>query len=385
MATVADPRHRAIFPQSRMRDDSAAADRFISVAGAALAAFELDRLTDDLGKNRRHVVPIVLIFVVLGVAAAGAFHYLTPLYRSAGDIEVHRQTLVRTATTLAVALVSALGVCLAGRVRLLAPILGIVAYLELAHLGQYLYRFGSPADLFPQTPLLEFLTRRTLPFRVLGENAYVFPNSNVFPALQEIRTHDAVERRDYVDYLNQIAGYDAREYFKVVRNVDAPGLDRLNVKYLISPPDRVAPSAKWRLVYSNTDGRIFENTRVWPRVFTLDPRTGDVANGSLSVTEYRETVNSVTFTAHVRGAAPVLAETSIISDGGWHARLNPGASLPVGKVGGLFLSTIIPAGTHQVHLDYRPPGFAAGVTLSATIAILLISTAYAGWRKRRRG
>ncbi len=357
---------------------------WVSVAGAALAAFELDRLTDDIGKNRRHLVPLVLIFVVLGVAAAGVFHYLTPLYRAAGDIEAHRQTLVRTVTTLALAIVSALGVGLAGRARLLTPLLGIVAYLELARLGQHLYRFGSPADLFPRTPLLESLARQPPPFRVLGEGAYVFPNSNVFPALQEIRTHDPVERRDYIDYLNQIAGYDTREYFKMIRNVNAPGLDRLNVKYLVSPPDRIAPSTKWRLVYSSTDGRVFENTHVWPRVFTLAPRTGDLASGSLTVTEYRETTNSITFTAQVRGVTSVLAETSIVSDGGWHARSNPGASLPVGKVGGAFLSIIIPAGTHQVHLDYRPPGFAAGMTLSATVAILLTAAAYARRRKQQR-
>ena len=356
---------------------------WVSVAGSALAAFELDRLSDDVGKNRRHLVPFVLIVVVLGVAAASVFHYLTPLYLAAGDTEAHRQTLVRTETTLALAIISALGVGLAGRVRLLTPLLGIVAYLELARLGQRLYRFGSPADLYPRTPLLEFLARQPPPFRVLGEGPYVFPNSNIFPALQEIRTHDPVERRDYTDYLDQIAGYDPREYFKAIRNVDAPGLDRLNVKYLVSPPDRIAPSTKWRLVYSGTDGRVFENTHVWPRVFTRAPRNRDVAIGSLSVSEYREIANSITFTARVRGVTPVLAETSIVTDGGWHARLDLGTNLRVGKVEGTFLSIIIPAGTHQVHLDYRPPGLTAGMTLSATVAILLPAAAYALRRKQR--
>jgi hypothetical protein len=219
---------------------------------------------------------------------------------------------------------------------------------------------------------------------VLGEGASVFPNSNVFPALQEIRTHDPVERRDYIDYLDQIAGYDRRNYFKLIQNVDAPGLDRLNVKYLVSPPDRIAPSVKWRLVYSGADGRVFENTHVWPRVFTLAPGNGSLAIGSLSVTDYREIANSISFTAQVPGVTPVLAETSIVSDGGWHARLDPGTSVPVGKTGGPFLSILLPAGTHRVNLDYRPPGFAAGLTLSATAAILLSAAAYARWRKQQR-
>src|ERR1700693_192158 len=185
-----------------------------------------------------------------------------------------------------------------------------------------------------------------------------------------------------LQHLPRAAG-DPREYFKAIRNVEAPGLDRLNVKYLVSPPDRIAPSTKWRLVYSGTDGRVFENTHVWPRVFTRAPRNGDVGIGSLSVSEYREIANSITFTARVRGVTPVLAETSIVTDGGWHARLDLGTNLRVGKVEGTFLSIIIPAGTHQVHLDYRPPGLTAGMTLSATVAILLPAAAYALRRKQR--
>jgi hypothetical protein len=154
--------------------------------------------------------------------------------------------------------------------------------------------------------------------------------------------------------------------------------------YLISEPGRAAPSAKWRLVYSGTDGRVFENTHAWPRVFTLDPSSGAPAAGNLSVTDYREMANAIRFTAQVPGAAPVLAETSIVSDGGWHARLDPGTSIPVGKTGGPFLSILLPPGTHRVHLDYRPPGFAAGLTLSAAAALLLSAAGYARWRKQQQ-
>ena len=68
---------------------------WVSVAGAALAAFELDRLTDDLGKDRRPLVSLVLVFVVLGIAGWGVFHSLAPLYRAAGDMEAHRRTLAQ--------------------------------------------------------------------------------------------------------------------------------------------------------------------------------------------------------------------------------------------------------------------------------------------------
>jgi hypothetical protein len=286
--------------------------------------------------------------------------------------------LVHTLATLAVAAAGTLGIAITRRARLLIPFLGILGCLELVTLGHSLYRFGSPADLFPQMPLLEFLSRQPRPFRVLGEGFSLFPNSNVFPALEEIRTHDAVERRDYVDYLDQIAGYDPRPYFKVIRDVNAPGLDQLNVKYLITAPNRVAPSAKWRLVYSGLDGRVFENTRVWPRIFALNSRTEDLASDRLAIAEYRETTNSIAFTVRTPGLHPVVARTSIVSDGGWHARTETGRILPVGKTGRAgFLSITIPPGTHQVHLWYRPPGFAAGVMVSTAVAITAIVAAYA--------
>lgn len=357
---------------------------WVPLAGAALAAFELDRLTDDLRQSRRHVLPLIMIFVLLGLAASGVFRHLTPAYRDAGQLEAHRQTLVQTVGTLALGILVVIAAGMMHRPCLLAPLLGILAYAELALLGRHLYRFGPVGDLFPQTPLLEFLARQPRPFRVLGEQAYVFPNSNVFPGLQEIRTHDAVERSDYIDYLNRVAGYDAREYFKTVSNVDAPGLDRLNMKYLISSPERLAPSSKWRLVYAGADGRVFENTRVWPRVFALDPKTGQIASDLLALADYREKTNSIAFTVRVQGRAPVLAETSIVSDGGWRARLDSGISLPVQKVEGLFVGITIPAGTHQVRLDYRPPGFAMGMMLSAAFAGALLTTAAYTHRSRER-
>src|SRR5262249_28595191 len=150
-----------------------------------------------------------------------------------------------------------------------------------------------------------FLAEQPPPFRVLGEGVSLFPSTNVFAGLQEIRTHDAVERDDYVNLLAGAARYDLRDYFKVIRDLDSPELDRLNVKYLISSPDREPPSKKWRLVYSGPDGRVFENDRVLPRIFARD---------RLEIGDFAERTNSVTFTARVRGDAPVLAETSLVTD-----------------------------------------------------------------------
>ena len=115
----------------------------------------------------------------------------------------------------------------------LACINGAELYLQ----GERLYRFGSPHALFPQTPALEWLGTRPRPFRVLGDGPVLFPNSNVFPGLEEIRTHDPVERRDYIEFLDATAGYPPVDYFKQVRDTDAAAMT-LNVRYFIVMPGR---------------------------------------------------------------------------------------------------------------------------------------------------
>ena len=89
------------------------------------------------------------------------------------------------------------------------------------------------ASLPRDSPLLRFLHAQQGTFRVTGEGATLFPSTNVFARLEDIRTHDAVERRDYMAFLDATCGYPYDDYFKKIRNVDAPALDFLNVRYVL--------------------------------------------------------------------------------------------------------------------------------------------------------
>jgi hypothetical protein len=352
-----------------------------SLAGAALAAFEVDRLAGDLEQDRRAILWPAGALAVLGLAALAVFRWLTPLYRAAGDLDAHRRAALLTGVFAASATLLLLIAAASRRHRLAGPLLVLLAFAELASLGRHLYRFGPPGDLFPPRPLLAFLQAQPPPFRVLGEGPVLFPNSNVFAGLEDIRTHDAVERRDYVDDLDRIAGYPPRDYFKFVQDVNAAGLDRLNVKFLVTPPDRAAPAPKWRLVYSGLDGRVFENTSVWPRIFARQDRAARDDDDRLTVTEFRETTNSVSFVAVVSGALEVTADTSLVSDGGWRARTATGAPLRVGRSDGPFLAFTLPPGTHRVTLSYRPRGFGIGLLISALTALALGAAAFAVRRR----
>jgi hypothetical protein len=254
----------------------------------------------------------------------------------------------------------------------------------------------------------------------------LFPSTNVFAELEDIRTHDAVERRDYLAFLDATCGYPY-EYFKKIRNLDAPALDFLNVRYVLTAPGGRAPGSRWLPVYSGTDGNVFENTRALPRAYAparvrlvpsaarvreptsdatalfgeafreiaanedwrrtgwvLASRAGEEAGAAAEIAEYREGTNEASFSAHVaEGTAWVVL--SLVQDGGWSARDGEGRPVPVLRANGPFLALTLPAGDHRIALRYRPPGFRTGAAIAgATAAVLGIGAAFARARRRAR-
>lgn len=358
---------------------------WVSLAGSAIAAFELDRLRADLATHRGSRVALPVALAALGVFAVAAFSRFAPLHGASGALPFQRRVLAATVAVLAVASIAAV---FASRRRgpraALALLLAGVGGAELFVQGRRLYRFGPASELFPPAPLLTFLRERPGAFRVLGEGTTLFPNSNVFAGVQDIRTHDPVERRDYVDFLNATCGYDPFAYFKTIRDVNAPALDLLNVKYLIAGPGRAPPAGKWKLVYSGRDGTVFENTSVLPRVFPASQLVSrEPARDQDDIWDYREQTNAASF--RVRGPTErgdLVLVASLVQDGGWSATDESGRALPTGRVMGPFLSLLVPRGEHRVRLRYTPPGFLVGAVTSLAAAIALFAVAAANRRSQ---
>jgi hypothetical protein len=218
----------------------------------------------------------------------------------------------------------------------------------------------------------------------VGEGTALFPNSNVFAGLEDVRTHDPVEPREYVEFLDRTAGYRPTDYFKKVQNLNAPALDFLNVKYLISARGSTPPGPKWRPVYTGPDGTVFENAGVMPRVFApvWSDSAGGHANGRASISAYSETVDTAVFRASVDPGPPALVVTSLFDDGGWTAH-ESGRRVAKLRGNGPFLALSLPPGAHRVILEYSSPGFREGALLSAvTLAAAAIALVAS---RRRRG
>lgn len=400
---------------------------WVALAGAALSAFELDRLGTDLSKGRRGGLPFLLALAALAAFACTAFARFRDLHAASGGLASQQNALLLALLTLGSAAV--LTSIIAGRRathNALPLLLAVVSAAELLYQGRRLYRFGSPGELFPETPLIRFLHTQPGPFRVLGEGAVLFPNSNVFAGLEDIRTHDPVERRDYVEFLNATAGYNPSEYFKNIQNINAPAFDFLNVKYLVSLPGRTSPGEKWKLVYAGHDGTVFENRAVLPRVFApptlrtlttnqwatkgLDALQEHYAhqdwrkealllriglkdfsfsslspNGQAQISGYKESTNSVSFRVNIstkdRGAILVA---SLVQDQGWSANDEKGNSVNTGVANGPFLALQLPPGEHLVRLSYSPPGFLVGAGISFGTLCILAALGARTWRMQAR-
>jgi hypothetical protein len=346
--------------------------RFLSwaaLAGSAVAAFEIDRLRKDREHNPR--APMGLILSAGGLAVLALFTGLRfrKLHMATGGFPSQEKALAASMAVLV--LLGAVGVLLLrGRPRSLdrlwPAILTAAAAIELFHQGGRLYRLEPAGWLFPETPLVRFLHSQPGPFRIAGAGTTLFPNTSVFAGVEDIRTHDPVERRDYVEFLDTACGYDPKEYFKTLKDLNAPALDLLNVRFLVSGPGSPAPGAKWNRVYAGPDGTVFENRDVLPRVFV--PR--GVRNGRAEARFLSESANSVVFRSSA--SAPAVAVASLVDDGGWRARDESGRPLEVLQADGPLLAVRLTEGEHVVTLRYLPPGLAVGAGISGATCLGLL-------------
>ncbi len=399
---------------------------WVALAAPAIAALELDRYATDLRGGRSTATAAVVVPAALGCCALSLYLFARGVHAAAGGQPFQKRQVVVILAVLGLAALLALGT----RSRPGAYVAGLTVLCggELLLQWHDLNRVYPPGLLFPETPLLRFLHEQPGTFRVVGEGPTLFPSTNVFARLEDIRTHDAVERHDYMNFLDATCGYPYADYFKKIRNVNAPAMDFLNVRYVIGSPESQPPGVRWQPVYAGTDGRVFENTRVLPRAFSprrirfvppaphgagpvldaaaafggafreiaaledwketaylLTDGGADRDNPATEVGDYSESTNAASLSVRVpEGRGTGFVVFSLVQDGGWSARNAAGAPVAAHLANGPFLALELPPGTHRVALHYSPPGFRPGAALSlATLAVLLVFAVSRSFGRRR--
>jgi len=209
-------------------------------------------------------------------------------------------------------------------------------------------------DLFPRTSLVDALQRlRTNePGRIAGI-APLFPNTNAIFGFEDVRVHDPMTSRRYLDALPA----NRETYFQTLTTVEAPLFDFLNVRWVLAAPGEALP--RYRLVYDGADGRIFENPHAMPRFFSRDARVtiakarGDAYELQVDAPREAVVVSSVAFWP------------------GWRVTHN-GRDLPPRIVERAFLGFTIPPGRGIVQVRYVPLTFWGGVVISLLTVVGLV-------------
>src|SRR5262249_36638344 len=173
---------------------------WLALAIPLLGALELDRLAKDAGgvpaaaHPRARLAPLAAAALLFAGAAAIA-HRLAPLHAAAGGLDFQRRELAAAGLLLAGG--AAAGIFVAGRPKAeaLGAICAALTAAELLRGGRRLYGSWPTEWMYPPTPLLEFVRSRPGTFRVAGEGGVLYPDSAAFAGLEDIRTHDAAERR----------------------------------------------------------------------------------------------------------------------------------------------------------------------------------------------
>ena len=174
-------------------------DRLLTWAALALpllAALELDRYARDAAAGRTPWRALAVAGAGVAAAAVGWHAAHRGAHALAGGAAFQTRALA-AACAVALALAAA-GLVLRRRAAALCGAAALLIAGELLVDGRHLYRATPAAALVPETPLAAFLRARAGAFRSAGAGPALFPGTNVFAGVQDVRTHDPLESREYL-------------------------------------------------------------------------------------------------------------------------------------------------------------------------------------------
>lgn len=287
----------------------------------------------------------------------------------------------------------------------------LLAGQRLAESGT-IYPTLPPAACYPRVAPLDALPAGPEPYRVVGLGTMLIPNVGAILGFDDPRGDDAVTFSPYAR-LERLWSENHR-WFRRVVDLERPLLDVLNVRFAVVPRGRRPPPG-WRRVARGPGADLLENTEVLPRAFV--PSAVRLGEQPLLEVREMEAAADLRHTAWIRRPdtepgdtmalkvmpngpgvvatkrigtryeleaeleAPAWVVVSEAAWPGWRAVCD-GREVPVTVADHAFLGLHLPAGTHRVRLEYRPPGFDLG--LGITLGALLVGLVAISRRMRDR-
>ena len=376
-----------------------------SCALAILAALAVDTLAVEGGGSSRRKAAIVAAFVVI---ALGAGTWLAWPHELRVGVDPNVIRIIAFAELLPLAVIAIL---LGARTPLRIALPLIFVFL----IGQRIVEDGSiypslPQHVFyPKIPIIRAIpTDAPEPFRVAGEHFVLIPDSAALYQLEDPRGYEAMTFERLADTY-AVWSIPQPISFNAIGDLQPPFLSFLNIKYAIVP-NSVSVSEGWREVMKDRSAKLFENTRVLPRAFVPRhvryERTGapvlkgmkaakdfadvawvevpelrphEIANGPGTLTIRRDGFG-LSINATMAADGWVVASQSAWK--GWRAYID-GRRVQMRFANHAFLGVFVPAGRHQLRLQYLPESFTRGRNVSfGTLGALIIAAVFLSARRR---
>jgi hypothetical protein len=293
-----------------------------------------------------------------------------------------------------IAAVAGTAVLLASRKR------GWTAWVLCAIAALELLVFHAPANpslprsaYYPETPAFRFLQENARGFRIAGLGNRILPNAAAVYGLADIRISNPLKPFAYVQAMAPVST-SIRMTEHILMRPEHPLYQLLGVRWVVAQP-RMTSIPGLRPTFHDSTGRIFERTRVLPRLFLPEsaesagaqrwpdwlaanpdfavralvspslgrPAVWRASRPADSAVEILS-IQPALIRAHSRLAEERLLASSVYQDGGWRLLLD-GHPVPAGTANGPFLAAWLPAGEHRLDLVYHAPGFLVGLGLAA--------------------
>lgn len=374
-----------------------------------LAALMTGALVHHAMRDRRLIAP----------AVAGGFAVLALFF-----VRTHFPNADTRAFALQAMIPSALAVAAASLllVRRGAIAVCAIVFAELWITAHHWNPVKPYDSLRQRTPLLGFLdylrktdSRKSMqPYRVAGIGAPLFPNTHVYFGHEDARVMEPIASARYAQVLRATMKYDTSQYYPGFHEPDAPILDYLNVRWLLTERGVQLDPDRYTIRYDDKDGMIWENRSVLPRFFA--PRNVFLVPDYSQLATHRDWPNTAFVTRlpnsrvidrdllhprppnapiakveilrsrgdeyELRAIAPrhALVVSSISFWPGWTVKHN-GKTLEPLLVNGAFLGFIVPPGEGIVRVRYFPLSFWLGMLVAVLTIVALVIVARR-WRCR---
>jgi hypothetical protein len=356
------------------------------------------------GRLRMTAVAI-LVAILLALACANAWSRMLTLGLTPAFLR--SQAMMLIAGPLVVALIAS---TTRGRVACALMLLAIVGQRTI-EVGDF-YPTLPVKTFYPPIAVFEKLPKAAEPFRIVGQENELIPNSATLYGLEDVRGYQALRLKRWIETVD-IWSVQQGVWWNRVDDLSAPFLSLLNVRYALVPwTVKSPPPDGWRKTADQPGTSLLENTRVLGRAFVpgsvrvgyskdvtltqmkLERDFGARAWIDARTTVPREEVNGpgrARVLSAKRGTLRIHASMEgggwmVVSESawkGWRAFVD-GKRAPLRYANHTLLAVYVPLGEHDVRMVYRPESFVIGAWTSA-ITLLLWTAAASAAAFRRRG